>query len=126
MDALEAGFWGFVGGASLLVGALIGLYVGVPQRVIAIAVAVGAGVLVASVAFELMEEAFIMGGIYAASIGILLGALAFFAADWMVCYAGGKHRKRSGSQQMGGSSTAITIGAIMDGIPESIAIGVSL
>ncbi len=126
MDALEAGFWGFVGGASLLVGALIGLYVGVPRRVIAIAVAVGAGVLVASVAFELMEEAFIMGGIYAASGGILLGALAFFAADWAVCYVGGRHRKRSGGQQVGGSSTGITIGAIMDGIPESIAIGVSL
>ena len=35
MDALAAGFWGFVGGVSLLIGALIGLYVGVPQRVIA-------------------------------------------------------------------------------------------
>ena len=126
MDALAAGFWGFVGGASLLIGALIGLYVGVPQRVIAIIAAAGAGVLVSSVAFELMEEAYLMGGFYAASIGILLGALAFFTADWAVCYIGGKHRKRSGGQQAGGSSTAITIGAILDGIPESVAIGVSL
>src|SRR3712207_7712495 len=70
MDALAAGFWGFVGGASLLIGALIGLYVGVPQRVIAIIAAVGAGVLVSSVAFELMEEAYRMGGFYAASGGI--------------------------------------------------------
>jgi ZIP family zinc transporter len=126
MDALEAGFWGFVGGASLLIGALLGLYVGVPQRVIAIIAAAGAGVLVSSVAFELMEEAYRMGGFRAASIGILLGALAFFTADWAVCYLGGKHRKRSGGQQAGGSATAITIGAILDGIPESVAIGVSL
>jgi ZIP family zinc transporter len=126
MDALAAGFWGFVGGASLLIGALVGLYVGVPQRVIAIIAAVGAGVLVSSVAFELMAEAYRMGGFYAASGGILLGALAFFTADWAVCYIGGKHRKRSGGQQAGGSSTAITIGAILDGIPESVAIGVSL
>ncbi len=126
MDALAAGFWGFVGGASLLIGALTGLYFGVPQRVIAIIAAAGAGVLVSSVAFELMEEAYLMGGFYAASIGILLGALAFFTADWAVCYIGGKHRKRSGGQQAGGSSTAITIGAILDGIPESVAIGVSL
>jgi len=126
VDALAAGFWGFVGGASLLIGALIGLYVGVPQRVIAIIAAAGAGVLVSSVAFELMEEAYRMGGFYAASIGVLLGALAFFSADWAVCYIGGKHRKRSGGQQAGGSSTAITIGAILDGIPESVAIGVSL
>lgn len=82
--------------------------------------------LVSSVAFELMEEAYRMGSIYAACGGILLGAMAFFAADWAVCRAGGKHRKRSGGQQAEGSSTAITIGAIMDGIPESVAIGVSL
>jgi zinc transporter, ZIP family len=126
MVALEAGFWGFVGGASLLVGAFVGLYAGVPQRVIAIVMAAGAGVLVSSVAFELMMEAYEMGGFYAASGGILLGCMAFFAADWAVCYAGGKDRKRSGGQQAGGSSTAITIGAIMDGIPESVAIGVSL
>jgi zinc transporter, ZIP family len=88
MDALAAGFWGFVGGASLLIGALMGLYVGVPQRVTAIIAAAGAGVLVSSVAFELMEEAYRTGGFYAASIGILLGALAFFTADWAVCYIG--------------------------------------
>jgi ZIP family zinc transporter len=126
MEALAAGFWGFVGGASLLVGALVGLYAGVPQRVIAIVMAIGAGVLVSSVAFELMVEAYEMGGTSAASSGLMLGAAAFFAADWAVCYAGGKDRKRSGGQQAGGSSTAITIGAIMDGIPESVAIGVSL
>jgi len=126
MDALAAGFWGFVGGTSLLIGALIGLYVGVPQRVIAIIAAAGAGVLVSSVAFELVEEAHRMGGFSAASIGILLGALTFFTADWAVCYIGGKHRKRSGGQQPAGSSTAITIGAILDGIPEPVAIGVSL
>jgi ZIP family zinc transporter len=126
VDALEAGFWGFVGGASLLVGALVGLYVSVPQRVIATVMALGAGVLVSSVAFELMDEAYEVGGFDAASVGLLSGAVAFFGADWAVHSAGGKHRKRSGGQQAEGSATAITIGAIMDGIPESVAIGVSL
>ena len=28
MGALAAGFWGFVGGASLLMGALVGIYAG--------------------------------------------------------------------------------------------------
>jgi ZIP family zinc transporter len=126
MDALEAGFWGFVGGASLLVGALIGLYVSVPQRVIATVMALGAGVLVSSVTFELMDEAYKVGGFDAASVGLLSGAVAFFGADWAVHSTGGKNRKRSGGQQAEGSATAITIGAIMDGIPESVAIGVSL
>ena len=127
MQALAAGFWGFVGGVSLLIGALLGLYAGASQRVISIVMAIGAGVLISSVAFELMDEAYKAGGFDAASVGLLLGALLYFAADWTVSRRGGKHRKRSqGQQEEEGSATAITIGALMDGIPESVAIGVSL
>lgn len=120
-----AGFWGFVGGAALLVGAFIGLYAGASQRVISIVMAVGAGVLISSVAFELMEEAYGKGGFDTPAVGLLLGAVAYFAADWAVSRHA-KHRKRSQGQQEGGSGTAITIGALMDGTPESVAIGVSL
>jgi ZIP family zinc transporter len=124
--ALVAGSWGFVGGVSLLIEALIGLYAGASQWIIAIVMAIGAGVLVSSVAFELMDEAYKTGGLDAASIGLLLGAVAYFAADQVGSRRGAKHRKRSQGQQAGGSGTAITIGALMDGIPESVAIGVSL
>lgn len=126
MGALTAGFWGFVGGASLLVGALIGLYAYIPTRVIAVIMALGAGVLISSVAFELVEEAYNNGGFGAVAAGLILGAISFFVADWLVGNAGGKHRKRSGNQQSEGSATAIAIGAVMDGIPESAAIGISL
>ena len=57
MEALAAAFWGFVGGASLLVGALLGVYVGASQRAISVVMAVGSGVLISSVAFDLMDEA---------------------------------------------------------------------
>ena len=125
-EALSAGFWGFVGGLSLLVGALLGLYAGASQRIVSIVMAVGAGVLISSVAFDLMDEAYQAGGFDAASGGLLLGAIAFFVADRVVNNAGGRHRKRSQGQQESGSATAITIGALMDGVPESVAIGVSL
>ena len=125
MEALVAGFWGFVGGTALLVGAFIGLYAGASQRVISIVMAAGAGVLISSVAFELMEEAYRKGGFDTPAVGLLLGAIAYFAAEWAVSRHA-KHRKRSQGQQEGGSGTAITIGALMDGIPESVAIGVSL
>ena len=125
MEAFVAGFWGFVGGAALLIGALVGLYANASQKIIALVMAVGAGVLVASVAFELMEESFEQGGFGAASAGLALGALAYFAADQAVSRRA-TDRKRSGGEQEGGSGTAITIGALMDGIPESVAIGVSL
>ena len=48
---LEAAFWGFVGGAALLLGAVIGLVWTVPRRVIGLVMAFGAGVLVSAVAF---------------------------------------------------------------------------
>jgi ZIP family zinc transporter len=46
VEALAAGFWGFVGGASLLLGALAGVYVGASTRLIATVMALGAGVLI--------------------------------------------------------------------------------
>lgn len=108
----------------MLIGALVGVYAGASQRVISVVMAIGAGVLIPSVAFELMDEAYKSGGFDAAAIGLLAGALAFYVADRLVNSGGGGNRKRSGGQQEGGSATAITIGALMDGIPESVAIGI--
>jgi ZIP family zinc transporter len=58
--------------------------------------------------------------------GLAVGALAFYFADLIVDRRGGRHRKRSGGQQADGSGPAIVVGALMDGIPESVAIGASL
>jgi len=123
---LEAGFWGFVGGAALLLGAVAGLWLPVSQRVIGLIMAFGSGVLISALAFELTDEAFRRGGPDAVALGLAGGALAFFAGDWVVDRRGGEHRKRSGGEQAGGSAGAIVVGATLDGIPESIAIGVSL
>lgn len=91
----------------------------------AVIMALGSGVLVSSVAFELMDEAYAIGGLDAAAPGLLLGAAVFYLADREVTRRGGERRKNSGHEQ-GGSATAIAIGALLDGIPESAAIGISL
>jgi ZIP family zinc transporter len=122
----SAFFWGFVGGVSLLIGAVIGLFANTSQRVISTVMSVGAGILISSVAFDLMDESFRAGGFDASSLGLAAGSLVFFAADAAVSSSGGKHRKRSQGQQKGGSGTAIAIGALLDGIPESMAIGIGL
>lgn len=104
----------------------MGLYTGASQRLISIVMSLGAGVLISSVAFDLMDESFRRGGFDATAIGLVSGTLVYFAANLVVDHAGGQHRKRSQGQQAGGSAMAITIGALLDGIPESAAIGISL
>ena len=123
---LEAAFWGFVGGASLLIGAGLGLWFSIPQRAIGLIMGFGSGVLISALAFELAEGAFEVGGADAVTLGLALGAVSFFGANTVLNRRGGRDRKRSDGQQATGSSTAILIGAVMDGIPESAAIGLTL
>jgi len=125
---LEAALWGFVGGASLLIGALVGISRPFPPRLIGLIMGFGAGVLISAVAFELTQEAFDRSGTNAVVGGLAAGALTFFLGDWVIDHRGGDNRKRSGGQQQsgGGAGTALALGALLDGIPESVAIGATL
>lgn len=130
-DWLQAGLWGLLSGGALLIGAAIGYFVGVPQRLIAGIMAFGSGVLFSALSFELMDEAFRIGGFDATAAGFLGGAVVYTAANYYLSHRGAKHRKRSGNQQSSedaksGSGLAIAVGALLDGIPESIVIGLSL
>jgi ZIP family zinc transporter len=121
-----AAFWGFIGGSALLVGAAAGYYAHLSSRLVGLIMGFGAGVLISALAFDLTREAYTRGGGDAVAIGLVTGGLTFFAGDWIIDRHGGEHRKRSGGQQAGGAATAIVLGALLDGIPESAAIGVSL
>jgi ZIP family zinc transporter len=127
--ALAAGFWGLVAGSALVLGAAITYVVAVPPRVVATVMAFGSGVLISALSFDLMQEAFEGGGFGATALGFLAGAAVFTAANVYISRRGAHCRKRSGDQQQNaseGSGLAIAVGALLDGIPESIVIGVSL
>ena len=127
----QAGFWGLLAGTALLIGAGIGWFATVPARLVAAIMAFGSGVLISALSFELMDEAYKRGGLDSTGLGFLAGAGAYTGANWLLARWGARHRKRSGGHQPSeddhaGSGTAIAVGALLDGIPESIVIGLSL
>jgi ZIP family zinc transporter len=128
---IQAGFWGLVAGGALVVGAAIAWLVAVPRRVVASIMAFGAGVLISALAFDLVDEAETTGGLTPTVIGFLLGAVVYVAANVALARRGARHRKRSGDEQPSeneqrGSGAAIAIGALLDGVPESVVLGLSL
>jgi ZIP family zinc transporter len=128
---IQAGFWGAVAGGALVVGAAIAWVVAVPRAVVASIMAFGAGVLISALAFDLVEEAESRGGLTPTVVGFLAGAVVYVAANVVLARRGARHRKRSGDQQPSeheqhGSGAAIAIGALLDGIPESVVLGLSL
>ena len=125
---LQAGLWGLLSGGALVLGAALAWFARLPTRLVAAITAFGAGVLVSALSFDLMDEAQRRGGFGPTAAGFLAGAVAFTAANLALSRWGAKHRKRSGDHQSeeGGSGLAIAVGALLDGIPESVVIGVSL
>ena len=128
-SAFTAAFWGLVAGSALLLGALVSSLTHVPQRVVAAVMAFGSGVLISALSLDLMLEAADTGGFTAAAVGFLGGATLYTIANILVTRRGAHHRKRSGDQQARaseGSGLALAVGALLDGIPESIVIGISV
>ena len=122
----EAGLWGLVGASSLLIGAVIGARAGLPNRVIGLILGFGAGTLVSAVSFELTEEAFRLGGADIVAIGLAAGGLAYYAGSVALARRGAAARMSASGRSDSEESSALLLGAVLDGIPESAVIGISL
>jgi ZIP family zinc transporter len=128
---VKAAFWGLVSGSALVIGALLAYFNNVPRKIIAFIMAFGSGVLISALAFNLMDEAYKRGGFASTATGFICGAVVYSVANYFLNKNGAKHRKNSGTKQKSekensGSGLAIALGSLLDGIPESIAIGVSM
>ena len=124
----EAAFWGFVGASSLIVAAELTFRVVLSPMTVGLIMAFGVGTLISSIAFELVEPALELGdGPAILVVGLLLGSLAFFLGDQAVVRMGGSRRRKRGAEDGTESSgLGIVLGTILDGVPESAVLGISL
>jgi len=123
---LEAALWGLVTAGSLLIGAAVAFAARPGNRAIGLTIAFGSGALIAAVAYELVLDAFETDFRFAAT-GFATGAMAFYVGDWLIDRRGGHGRKSmAGAHQLAGAASAIVLGTVLDGIPESFVLGASL
>ena len=109
--------WGALAASSLVLGMLLGLARGWPNRLIGLVLAFGAGALISAVSFELFEEGISVGVAPSVGTGIAIGALVYFVAARAV--------ERIGPSGSSGG-TALALGSLLDGIPEQTVLGIGL
>jgi ZIP family zinc transporter len=129
VDVLEGAFWGFVGGAALILGAVIAQVHEMSKATVARIMAFGAGVLISALTFDLTAEAFQVGGTAPTAAGLLLGGAVFVAGDGVIGRREMRARAREGqdmTEEMASNPQLLALGAILDGIPESFVIGASV
>jgi ZIP family zinc transporter len=119
--------WGFLAASSLVIGALVVIVRPVGLRATGLIMGFGSGVLISAVAFDLVEEAVGKASGHAAVLGgLFAGCGVFFGGDWLIDRMGGSERKDAAGAQESGSALAIVLGTVLDGIPESMVIGLTI
>jgi ZIP family zinc transporter len=124
---------GALAASALLVGAVLA-YVARPKpRAVAVVMALGSGLLIGSVAYDLVEDARITLPVPAIAGWLLVGATVFVLGSRLISRLG----RRGGSGGSGGSGDTdtddaddsalpIVLGSALDGVPESMVLGMSL
>ena len=123
---LLAGAYGAIAASTLIIGALIALVRTVPKRQLGLIMAFGSGVLISSVAYELVEEAVAIGGQIPLAAGLALGSVVFFLGDRLIDGLGGEGMGSVNGPESPGSGLAIVLGAALDGVPESRVLGLTI
>jgi len=123
---IEAFFWGAVGASALLVGALLAYATTPSPKLIAVVMALGAGLLIGSISFELIDEALKTKDVGIVGAYTLLGAAVFTLGDRVLEKRGGGDRKDARGAQQSGAPLAIVFGSVLDGVPESFVLGLTV
>ena len=140
----EATLFGAVASSALVLGALAGTRIRLPKRVLAAMLAFASGALITALAFELFEDAYESGGLWRAALGLLAGAVVFTViSHYLDRMAEGTAGEEEGSEKLdldapasdapptsasvsGAAGLALLAAVTLDGVPENLALGVSL
>ncbi len=143
----QALVFGLVASSPLVVGALVGYRFRVPERVLAAMLAFAAGSLITALAFELFEDSYEQGGIWRAALGLAAGAVVFTVlshlldraaradgsgepedtgSDKLDTDAATRERSPAAASVRGAAGLALLAAVTLDGVPENLALGVSL
>ena len=139
---LEAGLWAGLGQSALIVGALlVARYPKLTEpRWLGLVMAFGAGALISAVTTDLVTEAYQEAGRAPTGVGLLVGAGGYYLlTNWLNRRAEREDPEEpvEAADEVGGASAMpagadataarnLTVGMVLDGIPESIAIGLTL
>jgi ZIP family zinc transporter len=114
----SAFLWGAVATSSLLLGGLLACGWSLSRRSLGLLMGFGAGTLISAVSYELVFESVRRShGNGVPAIGLFAGALCFYLCD---------RRVSSLSAQPTNLAIPMVLGVILDGLPESVVIGLGL
>jgi ZIP family zinc transporter len=128
---LTAVLFGLAASSALVIGAIVGTLWDPPREVTGVLLAFASGALISALAFELFEEAYHLGGAARSGLALLAGAAAFVAADtWLDRRVTGKAGPEQREVMAAGAQRtvgwALLAAVTLDGVPENLALGVSL
>lgn len=115
---IYAFFTGAIAQITLLLSGLVPFKWTIPTRYIGWLAGFGAGALIAAIADDLAPQALSLGS-WAFALWLLTGAATFLILDRLVA-------KRFGGEGEGSGPLGIVLGALVDGVPESLIFGIEI
>jgi ZIP family zinc transporter len=132
-----------VASSPLVLGAYLGCRFTFPERLLAAVLAFAAGALITALTFELFEESYEKGGAVRAALGLALGAVVFTGASVLLDRYVAQDQDADGSTKLdkdaatterpassatasGSAGLALLAAVTLDGVPENVALGISL